>query len=56
MTEEVFSVDSYIREFEARVVKLDGRELILDRTAVSYPAEVRHALQTSPPENLTSIL
>ena len=33
MTEELFSGDSYIREFEARVVKLDGREVILDRTA-----------------------
>jgi misacylated tRNA(Ala) deacylase len=33
MTEELFSGDSYTREFEARVVKLDGREVILDRTA-----------------------
>jgi Ser-tRNA(Ala) deacylase AlaX len=31
MTEELFSGDSYMREFEARVVKLDGREVILDR-------------------------
>ena len=36
MTEELFSGDSYIREFEARVVKLDGREVILGRTAF-YP-------------------
>jgi misacylated tRNA(Ala) deacylase len=36
MTEELFSGDAYIREFEARVVKFDGREVILDRTAF-YP-------------------
>jgi misacylated tRNA(Ala) deacylase len=36
MTEELFSGDSYTREFEARVVRLDGREVILDRTAF-YP-------------------
>jgi misacylated tRNA(Ala) deacylase len=36
MTEELFSDDSYTREFEAHVVRLDGRELILDRTAF-YP-------------------
>lgn len=36
MTEELFLKDSYRREFEARVVKLDGREVILDRTAF-YP-------------------
>jgi misacylated tRNA(Ala) deacylase len=36
MTEELFSGDSYIREFEARVVKLEGREVMLDRTAF-YP-------------------
>ena len=36
MTEELFSGDSYAREFEAHVVKLDGREVILDRTAF-YP-------------------
>jgi misacylated tRNA(Ala) deacylase len=36
MTEELFLTDSYIREFDARVVKLDGREVILDRTAF-YP-------------------
>jgi misacylated tRNA(Ala) deacylase len=36
MTEELFSGDSYTREFEARVVKLEGREVILDRTAF-YP-------------------
>jgi misacylated tRNA(Ala) deacylase len=36
MTEELFLKDSYTKEFEARVVKLDGREVILDRTAF-YP-------------------
>src|SRR5215218_8539579 len=36
MTEELFLKDSYIKEFEARVVKLEGREVILDRTAF-YP-------------------
>jgi misacylated tRNA(Ala) deacylase len=36
MTEELFSRDSYLREFEARVVKLDGREVILNRSAF-YP-------------------
>jgi misacylated tRNA(Ala) deacylase len=36
MTEDLFSYDSYTREFEAHVVSLDGRELILDRTAF-YP-------------------
>src|ERR671921_234864 len=33
---ELFLKDSYTKEFEARVVKLDGREVILDRTAF-YP-------------------
>ena len=36
MTEELFLEDAYLREFEARVMKLDGREVILDRTAF-YP-------------------
>jgi misacylated tRNA(Ala) deacylase len=36
MTEELFLKDSYTREFEARVVALEGREVILDRTAF-YP-------------------
>lgn len=36
MTEELFLKDAYLREFEARVLKLDGREIILDRTAF-YP-------------------
>jgi misacylated tRNA(Ala) deacylase len=36
MTEELFSGDSYTREFEARVIKLEGREVILDQTAF-YP-------------------
>src|ERR687897_908633 len=33
---ELFLKDSYTKEFEARVVKLDGREVILDRTTF-YP-------------------
>jgi misacylated tRNA(Ala) deacylase len=36
MTEELFLADSYLREFEARVERLAGREVILDRTAF-YP-------------------
>jgi len=36
MSEELFSGDPYVSEFRARVVKLDGREVILDRTAF-YP-------------------
>ena len=36
MTEELFLEDSYLRELDARVVKLAGREVILDRT-VFYP-------------------
>ena len=36
MTEELFLRDSYLKEFEARVVRLAGREVILDRTAF-YP-------------------
>ena len=36
MTEELFLNDSYLREFEARVVRLSGREAVLDRTAF-YP-------------------
>jgi misacylated tRNA(Ala) deacylase len=36
MTKELFLKDSYIKEFEAHVEKLDGREVILDRTAF-YP-------------------
>jgi misacylated tRNA(Ala) deacylase len=36
MTNELFLEDSYTKEFEARVVRLDGREVILDRTAF-YP-------------------
>ena len=36
MTEELFLKDSYVKEFEARVVKLEGREVVLDRTAF-YP-------------------
>jgi misacylated tRNA(Ala) deacylase len=36
VTEELFLKDSYTKEFEASVVNLDGREVILDRTAF-YP-------------------
>jgi misacylated tRNA(Ala) deacylase len=36
MTEELFLKNSYLREFEARVVRLAGREVVLDRTAF-YP-------------------
>jgi len=36
VTEELFLGDSYVRQFEARVVELSGREVILDRTAF-YP-------------------
>ena len=36
MSEELFLSDAYLREFEARIVKLDGREVVLDRTAF-YP-------------------
>jgi misacylated tRNA(Ala) deacylase len=36
VTEELFLGDSYLREFEAAVVELSGREVILDRTAF-YP-------------------
>jgi misacylated tRNA(Ala) deacylase len=36
VTEELFLGDSYLREFQARVVELSGREVILDRTAF-YP-------------------
>ncbi len=36
MTEELFLTDSYVKEFEARVQKLAGREVILERTAF-YP-------------------
>jgi misacylated tRNA(Ala) deacylase len=36
VTEELFLEDSYLREFEAGVVELSGREVILDRTAF-YP-------------------
>ena len=36
MSEELFLRDSYAREFEARVVRLAGREVVLDRTAF-YP-------------------
>jgi misacylated tRNA(Ala) deacylase len=33
MTKELFLKDSYTKEFEAHVENLDGREVILDRTA-----------------------
>jgi len=36
LTRELFLQDSYLREFEAGVVKLEGREVVLDATAF-YP-------------------
>jgi misacylated tRNA(Ala) deacylase len=36
MTEELFLIDSYLQDFDARVEKLAGREVILERTAF-YP-------------------
>ena len=36
MTEELFLKDAYLERFEAQVVGLDGREVVLDRTAF-YP-------------------
>jgi misacylated tRNA(Ala) deacylase len=36
MTEELFLKDAYLERFEARVVGLNGREAVLDRTAF-YP-------------------
>jgi len=36
VTEELFLGNSYLREFEGKVVELSGREVILDRTAF-YP-------------------
>jgi misacylated tRNA(Ala) deacylase len=36
VTEELFLKDAYLKVFEARVLRLAGREVILDRTAV-YP-------------------
>lgn len=36
MTEELFLQDSYTKEFASRVVKLEGREVVLGRTAF-YP-------------------
>jgi misacylated tRNA(Ala) deacylase len=36
LTHELFLNDSYLREFEAVVAKLDGREVVLDATAF-YP-------------------
>jgi misacylated tRNA(Ala) deacylase len=36
MTEELFLKDAYLKEFTAKVVRLAGREVILDRTAF-YP-------------------
>jgi misacylated tRNA(Ala) deacylase len=36
VTGELFLKDSYIKEFESRVVKLEGREIFLDQTAF-YP-------------------
>ena len=36
MTEELFLEDAYLKEFTARVVSIEGREVVLDRTAF-YP-------------------
>lgn len=36
MTENLFLEDAYLKEFEARVVRLSGREVVLDRSAF-YP-------------------
>ncbi len=36
MTEELFLKDAYLERFKARVVGLDGREVVLDKTAF-YP-------------------
>lgn len=36
MTRELFLTDSYLKEFDARVVSLDGREVVLEATAF-YP-------------------
>ena len=36
MTEELFLKNAYLKEFEARVIGLHGREVVLDRTAF-YP-------------------
>ena len=36
MTEELFLRDAYLGKFEARVLHLSGREVVLDRTAF-YP-------------------
>ena len=36
MTKELFLEDSYLKEFEARVERLNGREMVLDKTAF-YP-------------------
>ena len=37
MTQELFLRDAYLKEFSARVESLNGREVVLDRTAF-YPA------------------
>ena len=37
MTAELFLTDAYLREFSARVESLNGREVVLDRTAF-YPS------------------
>jgi len=36
LTRELFLTDSYLKEFDARVVSLDGREVVLEATAF-YP-------------------
>ncbi len=50
MTEELFLEDAYLKEFEARVVVLHGREVVLDRTASTPAAEAN--LGTGAPSAL----
>ena len=52
MTEELFVEDSYLREFEARIVELSGREVILDRTVSGMG--LSRTWTTSPPSRRAS--
>ena len=36
MTEELYQMDSYLRDFDAKVTAIDGQAVALDRTAF-YP-------------------
>jgi misacylated tRNA(Ala) deacylase len=52
MTEGLYLVDAYLREFDARVVASSGGEVVLDRTAFypeggGQPADVGHLTGTS---------